>query len=139
MINVTQDVIQKAKSVIASSPVRAAGYRIKVLLLDVDKGLSAGEAEIAPTLAKLGFESKSDNQKKREDKGTDMALIVDIGEAAWCNTAMLGDKPWAKEGQVIRIARYAGHSFEEPPGSGNRYALLNDEDIYGYYQEGVTA
>lgn len=134
---ITDDTLQRAKQIIGSTPVRAAGYRLKVLLIESDKGLSAGEAEKAPTLKKLGFEAKSDDQKAREDRGTDNALIVDVGPAAWCQQQHLGPDPWAKVGMVIKMIRYTGHAYEEPPGSGKRYALINDEDVLGYYEETV--
>ncbi len=135
---VTDDTLSRVKQIIAGSPVRAAGYRLKVLLIESDKGLSAGEAEIAPTLAKSGFVSKSDNQKSREDRGSDTALIVDVGSAAWCQKQAYGNEPWAKVGMVIKMIRYTGHAYEEPPGSGKRYALINDEDVLGYYEETVN-
>lgn len=137
MLAVTEDTVQRVKQIIGTSPVRAAGYRLKVLLIESDKGLSAGEAAESPTLAKLGFIAKSDNQKSREDRGSDNALIVDVGPAAWCQKQHLGPDPWAKVGMVIKMIRYTGHSYEEPPGSGKRYALINDEDVLGYYEETV--
>jgi co-chaperonin GroES (HSP10) len=137
-LEVTESTLDRVKSIIANGAVRAAGYRLKVLLIESEKGLSAGEAQVAPTLAKMGLITKTDNQKAREDRGTDTALIVDVGPAAWCQKQALGPEPWAKVGMVIKIIRYTGHSFEEPPGSGERYALINDEDVMGYYEELVN-
>ncbi len=134
-LSITPETIQKAKAIIGRDPVRAAGYRLKILLLEAEHGLDAGQKEAFPTLAAKGLVAKSEHQKSREDKGSDMAVIVDIGDAAWCNKTQLGERPWAKVGHVIRIMRYAGHSYEEPPGSGNRYAIINDEDVLGYYEE----
>ncbi len=138
-LEVTDEIIEQTKAIIASSPVRAAGYRIKVLLLEATKGLDAGEAAVMPTLAKAGFITKSDNQKAREDKGTDTALVVDIGCAAYNNKAHLGEKPWVEVGHIIKMVRYTGHAYEEPPGSGKRYAIINDEDVLGYYEQRVNA
>ncbi len=138
MLEVTSETLAKVKEIIATQPVRAAGYRLKVLLIDSEKGLAAGEASIAPTLAAAGFINKTDKQKEREDRGTDTALIVDVGPAAWCRKDYYGAEPWAKVGMVVKMIRYTGHAYEEPPGSGNRYALLNDEDIMGFYPEVIS-
>jgi co-chaperonin GroES (HSP10) len=135
-ISITEDLIQRAKHIIGSTPVRAAGYRLKIFLLEAEKGLDAGEAEIAPTLKKLGLVVKTDNQKSREDRGSDMAIVVDVGPVAF-KGEQTGNQPWVKPGQVIRILRYAGHQFEDPPGSGLRYGLINDEDVLGVYDENV--
>lgn len=135
-MQVTDNILQRAKAIIGTKPVRAAGYRLKVFLMDADKGLSAGEAESAPTLAKMGFETKTNNQKAREDRGTDIALIVDVGPVAYTGE-ITGNQAWVKAGQVIRMLRYTGHQYEEPPGSGKRYGLINDEDVLGYYEENV--
>jgi co-chaperonin GroES (HSP10) len=135
-IAITDDLLQRAKSIIGTKPVRAAGYRLKVFLMDSDSGLSAGEADIAPTLAKAGFVAKSNNQKAREDRGTDIALIVDVGPVAYTGE-ITGNQQWVKVGQVIRMLRYTGHQYEEPPGSGKRYGLINDEDVLGYYEQNV--
>ena len=139
LLEVNSETLDKVKAIIASEPVRAAGYRMKVLLIDSEKSLSAGEAELAPTLAKSKFIMKSDKQKEREDRGTDTALIVDIGLAAYSHKIQMGDQPWNKVGQVIKMIRYTGHAYEEPPGSGKRYALINDEDVLGYYEKLVEA
>lgn len=138
MLEVTPEVLDKVKDIMANTPARAAGYRLKVLLIETDKGLAAGEAAIAPTLAKAGFTSKSDKQKEREDRGTDTALIVDVGPSAWCKKDYYGQEPWAKVGMVIKMIRYTGHAYEEPQGSGKRYAIINDEDVLGYYSEVIN-
>lgn len=138
-LEVTDDILQRAKEIIATTPVRATGYHIKVLLIESDKGLEAGEAAAFPTLAKIGLETKSEKQKSRESRGTDTALVVDIGYSAFNNKEHLGDKPWVQVGHIIKIVRYTGHSFEEPVGSGKRYAILNDEDCLGYYETRVNA
>lgn len=137
-LTVTESTLDRVKSIIATKPVRAAGYRLKVLLIERDKGLEAGEAQQFPTLAAIGLETKSDKEKARHDRGSDDALIVDVGPAAWCQKQHLGPEPWAKVGMVIKMIRYTGHAYEEPPGSGKRYALINDEDVMGYYEETVN-
>ena len=136
MFNLTDDLITKAKQIIGSNPVKAAGYRIKIFLLEAEEGLDAGQAAVAPTLAALGFKAKTDTQKEREDRGSDMAIVVSVGEGAYTAPHLAGVK-WCKPGDVIRILRYAGHQFEDPPGSGRRYGLINDEDVLGVYEHNV--
>lgn len=133
MITITDNLVQRAKTIADTTPVCSPGYRLKIYLIEADKGV---DAEQAPTLSKMGFIAKSDNQKSREDRGTDRAIVVDIGPVAFTGE-QTGNKPWVKVGQVIRILRYSGHQFEEPPGSGKRYGLINDEDVLGVYDQNV--
>jgi co-chaperonin GroES (HSP10) len=133
-LTITDDLLKRAKNIIGTKPVRAAGYRVKVFLIEADKGLEAGED--APTLKKLGFETKSEHQKAREDKGTDRAIVVDVGPVAFTGE-MTGNVPWVKVGQVVRMMRYTGYRYEEPPSSGKWYGLVNDEDLLGVYDENV--
>ena len=135
MIKISDEQIAKANEIISGS-VRAAGYRLKIFPLSSDVGLAAGEKELAPTLAKLGFISKSNEQAERETKGSEMAIVVDIGPYAF-KDERLGGSSWVKEGQIIKYLRYAGHQFEDPPGSGKVFRLINDEDVLGVYEETV--
>jgi co-chaperonin GroES (HSP10) len=133
-LTITDDLLQRAKSIIGTKPVRAAGYRLKIFLIEADKGLDAGID--APTLKALGFESKSEHEQARQSKGADWAIVVDVGPVAFTGE-MTGDVPWVKVGQIIRMQRYSGHQYEEPAGSGKRYGLINDEDVLGVYDENV--
>lgn len=134
MLKITAESVQKAHDIVASTPVRAAGYRLKVYPLPVDTGLKAGEREKFSELAKLGFTASTEDQAERETKGADMGIIVDVGDGAWLDPR-LGGIQWAKVGQVVKYQRYSGHEFQDPPGSGQTYRLLNDEDIIGFYEE----
>lgn len=135
-IQVTDSMIAKAKRIVGTTPSKAAGYRLKIFLIESEKGLDAGQAAIAPTLAAAGFTAKSDDQKSREDRGSDKAIVVDVGVAAFLGENC-GGVQWVKPGDIITILRYAGHQFEDPPGSGKRYGLINDEDVLGVYADNV--
>jgi co-chaperonin GroES (HSP10) len=135
-IQVTPDMIKRARRIVAKSPSGAAGYRIKIHLLASQKELDDADAERFPTLAAVGLETKSEMQKEREDRGSDKAIVVHIGLGAFKDPS-LADVQWVKVGDVIRILRYTGHQFEDPPGSGMRYGLINDEDVLGVYDENV--
>lgn len=137
MLKITEQVRERAYEIVGSEPAKAAGYRLKIYPLGVDTGLKAGEREKFSKLAELGFQATTDNQAERETKGSEMAIVVDVGESAWADPR-LGDKPWAEKGQVIKYLRYAGHQFEDPPGSGEIYRLINDEDVLGVYEVNVN-
>lgn len=137
MLEVNEKARNKAFEVIGGTPCKAAGYRLKIYPLSADTGLKAGEKEKFGTLAKLGFQAATQHQAERETKGSEMAIVVDVGSAAF--NGQIGDNgPWVKEGQVIKYLRYAGHEFEDPPGSGEVYRLINDEDVLGVYEENVN-
>lgn len=124
----------KAEAIIAKGAVRASGYHLKIFPLASDTALKAGEKEKYAELAKLGFKAASDRQAMRETKGSDFAVVVDVGPLAWKDDR-LGGQQWAKPGQVVRYLRYAGLEFEEPPGSGKVFRIINDEDVLGIYEE----
>lgn len=138
MIKNAPDLVQKAKEVMGTKPVFASGYHLKIFPIPADQGLKAGEVEVAPTLAAKGLVVATERQKERETRGSDFAIIVHVGESAWKDDKRGLSGAWAKEGQVIRYLRYAGLEFEEPPGSGNVYRIINDEDVLGYYEEVVA-
>lgn len=138
MLQLNEDVISKAHDVVATSQAKPAGYRLKIFPLGVDSGLKAGEKQKYATLAKLGFQAATEDQAERETKGAETAIIVEAGKAAWSGPHLESHGAWAKEGQVIKYLRYAGHEFQDPPGSGVTYRLINDEDVLGYYEECVA-
>jgi co-chaperonin GroES (HSP10) len=137
MLRVDEKARSRAFEIIGGTPCKAAGYRVKIYPLGADTKLKAGEAEKFQTLAKLGFEATTQHQAERETKGSEMAIVVDVGSGAFAGP--LEDRPpWCEVGQVIKYQRYAGHEFEDPPGSGEKYRLINDEDILGVYEEKVN-
>lgn len=113
----------------------AAGYRVLIRPIDATQGLESAQAEEFPTLAGIAkakdteLATKSNDQKSRESKGSAVGVVVDVGEFAYKAEHMIGQ--WCEEGDVVLFKRYEGHQFEWPPGSDNRYHLVNDEDIFG--------
>ena len=128
-------VIEKARKVYNNQPSMPSGYRIKVLSIPSSGELE--ESEDAPTLKKLGFTVASEEQKRRESKGADRGIIVEIGKGAWKGQHLLEHGDWAEVGQVVLYLRYSGKEEEEPKGSGIMYRFINDEDVLGYYEEKV--
>ena len=122
-----EDDIEAAHALIANGTPEAVGYRLLIKPLDASKHLEAKEAERAPTLAAAGFEVKTANQEERETRGSNQGIVVSIGDTAYDR---LG-KQWVEVGDVVIFHRYAGTRVELPPGSGEFYQFMNDEDIFG--------
>ena len=134
MFKPSSDQVTQALDITARTTPCSVGYRIVLKPLHSSNKLKAGEAEAAPTLAALGFESQSSKQTERETRGSDMAIICHIADGAF--TGKVGDWGLA-EGDVVVFNRYAGHRVEIPPGSGDVYHFCNDEDVLGKYEESV--
>lgn len=132
MFKPSDEDIQNAQDLVAGGNLKAIGYRLIVKPLPSDDGLKAGQKEIAPTLAASGFKLQSDMQTERETKGSDVGILCDVGSLAWSGD--IGKQgPWAEEGDVVVFHRYAGKELELPPGSGDFYRGINDEDLFAKY------
>jgi co-chaperonin GroES (HSP10) len=129
--------IEKARKVYNNQPSMPAGYRLKVLSIPAEKGLEEAEAQQYQTLAAAGFQKSTEEQNKRETKGADRGILVEIGPGAWKGQHLIDHGDWAQVGQVVLYLRYSGKEEEEPKGSGIMYRFINDEDVLGYYEEKV--
>ena len=58
MIQITQEMIDEARDLIAFGSPQAVGYRLMVKPIEATTGLEVSEKEANPELAKLGFEVK---------------------------------------------------------------------------------
>ena len=99
------------------SPINPSGYRV-VVKQDVYEAVSEGGIVLA-----------TKNEEKRQQKGTDTGTLVAVGPLAWKH-ARLGSEPWAKVGDHVMFARYAGHALEQDE-DGGWWHVMNDEDILG--------
>jgi co-chaperonin GroES (HSP10) len=70
------------------------------------------------------FEIINSNQK-REDASVDVGTILSIGPTAWAD---FGGTPWAKVGDRILFAKFAG-KFVDDPETKESVCILNDEDV----------
>lgn len=86
-----------------------------------------------PTLAAKNAVIKSSNEQSRQSKGSDIGIVVHLGPEAFQHERFTTD--WCEIGDMVLFRRYEGHQFEFPPGSGTRYHLINDEDIFGVLKE----
>lgn len=63
--------------------------------------------------------------RQQEQRAATQGVIINIGPTAWVD---FGDgEPWAKEGDYVSFAKFAG--IEIVGKNGQRYILLNDQDI----------
>jgi co-chaperonin GroES (HSP10) len=134
MLKPTDKDIQAAHEIVAKGNAKATGYRLIIKPLPWDAGLKAGEAEIAPELAKMGFVAKTETQSERESRGSHVGILCDIGESAFNENISPEGKPWANVGDIVVFNRYAGQRVDLPPGSDDFYQFCNDEDILGKYE-----
>lgn len=128
-IDKANNVLGAVRDLIATGMLEAVGYRVVIKPVEAIKTLELAQAEVAPTLAERGFESKSDKQREREERGENHGVIIHLGATAF---EKLGGIPaWADVGATVVFSRYSGTRVEHPPGSGSFYQIMNDEDIFG--------
>lgn len=90
-----------------------AGHRVLVRVEETEK-VTKGGIIIADTIA---------------DKQTEANIfgeIVAIGDTAW--KAFDDGEAWAKIGDRVAFAKYGGFVIQDPE-TGERFRLLNDEDV----------
>lgn len=95
------------------------GHRILVKIDEADLSRDFGDAGI--------FEIVSD--KKLEDARQIIGTLVAVGPQAWkAYGPEFSGKPWAKVGDRVLTAEYAGKTVEDPE-TGKLFKLMNDEDV----------
>lgn len=130
MIQVTDEMLEEARNLIANGCPEAVGYRLMIKPIEATTGLEVSEKTKYETLASVGFETKTKEQKEREDRGSHHGILVSKGGYAF-KAAALGGEDWAEEGDILIFDRYSGVQVELPPGSGQMYRFVNDESILG--------
>lgn len=131
MIKISQADIDKARDLIAHGTPEAVGYRILIKPIDASTGMEAAEMKNYEELAKLGFDTKTNDQAERESKGTQHGILAHAGPGAFKGDLGKMECSWPNEGDVIIFDRYTGVEMELPPGSGNKFRFTNDESILG--------
>lgn len=134
MLNITEKQISSIRKQLGTAKIEAVGYRLMIKPIRATKGMESAEADKYETLAKAGFEVKSDDQQSRETKGENVGIIVHAGPDCYKSGMLKEREPWAKAGDVVIFPRYAGHSCELPPGSGEYYQFMTDDDLVGKYK-----
>jgi len=134
MLDITDEQVNSIRQQLGKAQITAVGYRLMVKPINATRGMEGVETENMPELAKAGFITKSDDEASRQTKGSDVGLIVNAGPNCYAVGMLKDCEPWAAEGDVVIFPRYAGHSCELPPGSGNYYQFMADDDLVGKYE-----
>lgn len=107
--------------------IEPAGHRVLVKpekVEDVDPAIKRARA--------AGLDLSAVTNDKKEQEAVVFGIVLAIGSTAWKDPS-LGGLPWAKVGDRILFAKFAGKSVEldgqEP------VLLLNDEDIVAVIRE----
>ena len=90
-----------------------AGHRVLVKAEEVEKVTKGGII-------------LSDTAVDRNTEANIFGVIVAIGEAAW--KAFDDGAAWASVGDRVAFAKYGGFVIEDPD-TGEKFRLLNDDDI----------
>ena len=122
-------VFKAARELVSTGMLMPIGYRVMVKVVEVIKTLEVAQAEEFPTLAERKFESKSENEKNRQERGEQHGVMIAMGKVAF--NRLGGRENWCDVGDVITFSRNMGQSVEHPPGSNNYYQIFNDEDCFG--------
>lgn len=133
-LKISDDQIENIRDQLATANPVAVGYRLMVKPIPARKGMEASEAAEFSELAKAGFEVKTNNEQSRETHGSDVGIIVNCGPSAYQSGQLAEGEPWAKEGDVVIFPRYCGHICEVPPGSGEKFHFMTDDDLLGKYE-----
>lgn len=79
----------------------------------------------------LGIVLQHDKGVKNQES-VDSGVILAIGATAWKD---FGGSPWAKVGDRVVYARFAGKKIEDPADKDTHFVILNDEDICAIVKE----
>lgn len=104
-------------------PINPVGFRV---IVKPDKLEEVNKAIVGDTLAKIGFEIKTEGDKKRIEGGVAIGTLVAVGKTAW--KAYDDGEPWAKVGDRVYFVKHGGTLIEDPA-TKEEFRLLNDEDI----------
>lgn len=136
MLNITEQDLEKVRDHLADATPTAIGYRLMIRPLPADKTMAGLDKKKFETLAASGFTDKTSNEASRQTYGSDVGVVVSIGQDAYSVGNLKDTQNWCAVGDVVIFPRYSGHRCEMPPGSGEHYHFMNDDDIVGRY-EGV--
>jgi co-chaperonin GroES (HSP10) len=108
--------------------IRVVGHRLLIKPIDVSEQFNESVPE---DLKNLGFKvALGDSRTERmHDMANERGILVGIGDTAWTDPA-LGGKPWAKIGDEVLFAKYAG-KLRKDPYADDEYFIINDVDLQG--------
>ena len=97
---------------------KVLGHRVLIKLEEIEEVSQGGI--VLPT-------EYDKDLKSREEAATTTGYIINIGDTAWQDPG-LGGKPWAEVGDKVIFTKY-GSKLVTDPETGQKYAVVNDEDI----------
>lgn len=108
-------------NIVNTSGIRPLGHHVLCL--------TEGKSETAKELEKIGL-AMPEGEEKRHILAEMTGTVVEVGSSAWRafdKAADLPPSPWAKPGQKVLFAKYAGVILR---GKDKQvYRMVNDEDI----------
>ena len=82
--------------------------------------------------AQLGIMIADSDDKKRDQAGLDVGIVIQVGVGAFVefnkNQGQPAHAAWCVEGDKVAFAKYSGKTVIDPD-DGEKYLVLNDEDI----------
>lgn len=69
-----------------------------------------------------------------EQRAAEIGTVVDVGPTAWLAEG-LGGSPWAKVGDKVYFAKYAGKWVEKKQDADTGVLILNDTDLMAIVEE----
>lgn len=129
---------------IEASKIDPTGFRVLVELQEVKHTAHyAGKSgtvnyDTGELVTESGFslklpEAELKELREREEFGNTYAKVLKISELAWSWTK--DGVPWACEGDIVLLARYAGDVIYTKDNQKTRLRIINDEDIKSVYYD----
>lgn len=134
MLKISESQVESVRDQLGATNIVGVGYRLIIKPVEARKGMETAEADKFSTLARSGFEVKTDKEQAKETHGSNVGIIVHAGPDCYNSGALKDCDPWAKEGDIVIFPRYAGNQVELPPGSGEIYYFMADDDLLGKYE-----
>lgn len=133
-IKITEEQFDSIRQQMASTTPTAIGYRLMIKPIPVGKDMAGVDAKKFETLAAAGFTDKTNNEASKQTHGSDVGVVVSLGDDAYSVGTLENTNNWCQVNDVVIFPRYSGHRCEVPPGSGDYYHFMNDDDIVGKYE-----
>lgn len=130
----TEEQFDSIREQMAASTPKAIGYRLMIKPIPVSKSIGGVDAKKFEKLANIGFTDKTNKEASKQTHGSDVGVVVSIGNDAYSVGTLENTDNWCQINDVVIFPRYSGHRCEVPPGSGDFYHFMNDDDIVGKYE-----
>lgn len=115
---------------------KAVGYRFWVKPDDVQEKI---EEDVPEFLKEKGFKRALDKRQEQMEKHTVMSgTVISVGDECWKafhKGPLETFKPWAKVGDRVTWAMYAGVLVDNPNNPDEEIFILNDEDLHSVYED----